>query len=49
MGIEVAHSKKGICVSQQKYITGFLQETGKMAYKPASTTIDPNVKLWDAD
>jgi len=49
MGIEVAHSKKGICISQQKYITGFLQETSKIAYKPASATIDPNVKLRDAD
>jgi hypothetical protein len=49
MGIEVAHSKKGICISQQKHITGFLQETNKIAYKPASATIDPNVKLQDAD
>jgi len=48
-GIEVAHSKKGIFISQQKYITDLLQEIGKAACKPASTPIDPNVKLGNAE
>jgi len=49
LGIEVAHSKKGIFISQQKYITDLLQEIGKAACKPASTPIDPNVKLGNAE
>jgi len=47
-GIEVAHSKKGIFISQQKYITGLLKETGKTACKPVNTPIDPNLKLGNA-
>nr|KYP52900.1 Retrovirus-related Pol polyprotein from transposon TNT 1-94 [Cajanus cajan] len=49
LGIEVAHSKKGIFISQQKYITDLLKETGKTACKPASTPIDPNLKLGNAE
>ncbi|KAK2354846.1 putative mitochondrial protein [Trifolium repens] len=49
LGIEVAHSRKGIFISQQKYITDLLQETGKTACKPACTPIDPNVKLGNAE
>ncbi|CAJ2666495.1 unnamed protein product [Trifolium pratense] len=49
LGIEVAHSKKGIFISQQKYITDLLQETGKTACKPACTPIDPNIKLGNAE
>jgi len=49
LGIEVAHSKKEIFISQQKYITNHLHETGKAACKPASTPIDPNVKVWNAE
>ena len=33
LGIEVAHSKKGFFISQLKYITNLLQETGKAACK----------------
>lgn len=33
LGIEVSHSKKGIFISQQKYIIDLLQETGKTACK----------------
>jgi len=43
--IEVAHSKKGIFISQQKYIIDLLHETSKTACKPASTPVDPNTKL----
>ncbi|KAK2433017.1 putative mitochondrial protein [Trifolium repens] len=49
LGIEVAHSKKGIFISQQKYITDLLKETGKSACKPASTPLDPNLKLGIAE
>ena len=49
LGIEVAHSKKGIFISQQKYITDLLKETSKTTCKPASTPIDPNLKLGSAE
>ena len=35
-GIEVAHSKQGIFISQQKYVTN-LKEIGKLACKPVNT------------
>lgn len=49
LGIEVAHSKKGIFISQQKYVPDLLRETEKLACKPASTPIDPNHKLGEAE
>ena len=49
LGIEVAHSRQGIFISQQKYVTDLLKETGKTACKPASTPIDPNMKLGTAE
>uniref|UniRef100_A0A2P2MWT8 Retrovirus-related Pol polyprotein from transposon TNT 1-94 n=1 Tax=Rhizophora mucronata TaxID=61149 RepID=A0A2P2MWT8_RHIMU len=49
LGIEVAHSKQGIFISQQKYVTDLLKETGMTACKPASTPIDQNVKLGKAE
>jgi hypothetical protein len=49
LGIEMAHSKKGIFISQQKYITDLLQETDKTTCKPACISIDPNVKLGNVD
>ena len=48
LGIEVAHSRQGIFISQQKYVTDILKETGKLACKAASTPIDPNHKLGEA-
>ena len=45
LGMEVARSKKGIVVSQQKYILDLLKETGMMGCRPANTPIDPNQKL----
>ena len=49
LGIEVAHSRQGIFISQQKYVTDLLKETGKLGCKPASTPIDPNHKLGEAE
>ncbi|XP_059664076.1 uncharacterized mitochondrial protein AtMg00810-like [Cornus florida] len=48
LGIELAHSREGIFISQQKYVTDLLRETGKPACKPSSTPIDPNHKLEEA-
>ena len=45
LGIEVARSKKGIDVSQRKYILDFLNEIGMLGCKPEATTINPNHKL----
>ncbi|CAA6671840.1 unnamed protein product [Spirodela intermedia] len=45
LGIKVAHSSKGIFISQRKYITDLLTETGKSVCKPAKKPIDPNQKL----
>lgn len=41
----MAHSRKGIFISQQKYITYLLKETRKTACKPAIISMDPNLKL----
>ena len=37
--IEVMRSKKGIYLSQQKYVLDLLYETGKLEAKPSSTPI----------
>ena len=47
-GIEVAYSTQGIFISQQKYVTDLLEETGKIGCKPISTPMDPNHKLGEA-
>lgn len=44
-GIKMAHSRQGIFISQQKYVTDLLKETCKIACKLASTPIDPNLRL----
>jgi len=49
LGIEVAHSKKGIFISQQKYINDLLQETCKITCKPTSTHVDRNTTLRSAE
>jgi len=45
LGIEVAHSKEGIFISEQKYIVDLLIETGLLGCKAAETPIEPNHKL----
>ena len=37
LGIEVAHSRHGIFISQQKYVLDLLIETGKLGCKPVDT------------
>ena len=48
LGIEVAYSRQGIFISQGKYVTYLLKETGKLACKPAFNPIEPNHKLDEA-
>ncbi|CAA7400920.1 unnamed protein product [Spirodela intermedia] len=43
--IEVAHSSKGIFISQRKYVADLLKDTEKSACKPAITPLNPNHKL----
>ena len=44
-GIEVAQSKKGIYISQKKYILNLLNEVGMLGCKPEKTPISLNHKL----
>jgi Reverse transcriptase (RNA-dependent DNA polymerase) len=45
LGIEIAHSIKGLFIFQRKYILDLLKETGKLGSKPATIPIDCNYKL----
>jgi hypothetical protein len=45
LSMEVARSKKGIVVSQRKYILGLLQETSMSGCRPVDTPMNPNAKL----
>ncbi|RVW35157.1 Retrovirus-related Pol polyprotein from transposon TNT 1-94 [Vitis vinifera] len=45
LGIEVARSKRGIFLSQRKYILDLLTEVGLLDCKPTETPIIPNHKL----
>ncbi|RVW70009.1 Retrovirus-related Pol polyprotein from transposon RE1 [Vitis vinifera] len=44
-GMEVARSRKGIVVSQRKYILDLLKETGMLGCKPIDTPMDSQKKL----
>ncbi|KAJ9697298.1 hypothetical protein PVL29_009198 [Vitis rotundifolia] len=45
LGIEVSRSKKGMFLSQRKYVLDLLEETGKIEAKPCTTSMVPNVQL----
>ena len=45
LGIEVAYSKNGIMLSQQKYVLNLLAETGFIDCRPAKTPMEVNHKL----
>ncbi|KAJ7954112.1 Retrovirus-related Pol polyprotein from transposon TNT 1-94 [Quillaja saponaria] len=49
LGIEVAHSEKGIFLSQRKYVLDLLEETGMLGCRPAHTPIEANHKLQSDD
>lgn len=49
LGMEVARSRKGIVVSQRKYILDLLKETGMSGCRPVDTPMDPNVKLGEKE
>ena len=42
LGIEVLRSKKGIFISQRKYVLDLLTETGLLDFKPADTPMVQN-------
>ena len=45
LGIEVARSKQGICLSQRKYVLDMLEEAGLLGGRPIDVPMDPNRKL----
>jgi Reverse transcriptase (RNA-dependent DNA polymerase) len=45
LGIEVVRSKKGVILSQQKYVLDLQSDTGMLGCRPVNTQIDPNHKL----
>ena len=45
LGIEVAHSKASVVISQRKYAVDILEETCMLDCKPVYSPMDPNVKL----
>lgn len=49
LGVEVTRKKKGIFLSQRKYVLDLLVKTGKSTDKPCNTTMVPHVHLTRED
>ncbi|KAK4403222.1 Retrovirus-related Pol polyprotein from transposon RE2 [Sesamum angolense] len=49
LGIEIAHSKHGVSLSQRKYACDLLQEVGLLGTKPVDTPMDSNPDFWNDD
>lgn len=45
LGLEIARSSTGICLSQRHYTLSLLEENGLLGCKPTSMPMDPNEKL----
>ena len=46
LGIEVAHQKHSILLSQRNYALDLFEEAGLLGCKPATTSMEANVDLW---